>query len=67
MFKIDYHIHTNYSLDSDADMEDMVLAAISKNIDEIAVTDHVDYHKQYAPPHYDDLVNKFNIIKEVLK
>ena len=64
MFKIDYHIHTNYSLDSDADMEDMVLAAISKNIDEIAVTDHVDYHKQYAPPHYDDLVNKFNIIKE---
>lgn len=67
MFKIDYHIHTNYSSDSDADMEDMILSAISKNIDEIAITDHVDYHEKYDPPHYDDLINKFNILKEKYK
>ncbi len=67
MFKLDYHIHTNYSLDSDADMEDMVKAAISNNINEIAITDHVDYHEQYEPPHYDDLISKFNIVKEKYK
>lgn len=64
MFKFDYHIHTNYSVDSDADMEEMVLSAISKGLDEIALTDHVDYHEQYEPPHYNDLINKFNIMKE---
>ncbi len=64
MFKADYHIHTNYSSDSEADMEDMVLSAISKNLNEIAITDHVDYHPSYDPPHYDDLIKKFNVIKE---
>lgn len=67
MFKIDYHLHTNYSSDSDADMEDMILSAISKNIDEIAITDHVDYHEKYEPPHYDDLIEKFNLMKEKYK
>lgn len=67
MFKADYHIHTNYSSDSDAEMEEMILSAVSKNFDEIAITDHVDYHEKYAPPHYDDLITKFNILKEQYK
>ncbi len=64
MFKIDYHIHTNYSSDSDSDMENMILSAIEKGINEIAITDHVDYHVSYEPPHYDDLISKFKIMKE---
>ncbi len=67
MFKIDYHIHTNYSSDSDADMESMILSAITKGINEIAITDHVDYHIKYEPPHYDDLISKFNVMKEKYK
>lgn len=40
---IDYHVHTNYSDDSVYLMEDCVLDAIEKGIEEIAITDHVDY------------------------
>ena len=38
----DYHSHSSFSDDSDTPMEDMVRAAIAKNIDEFAVTDHYD-------------------------
>ncbi|MFR5070771.1 MAG: PHP domain-containing protein [Bianqueaceae bacterium] len=39
----DYHLHTRYSMDSDAAVESMIQAAIDKGIKEIAVTDHIDY------------------------
>jgi len=48
-------------------MESMILSAIEKGINEIAITDHVDYHVSYEPPHYDDLISKFNIMKEKYK
>jgi histidinol-phosphatase (PHP family) len=38
----DYHIHTSYSDDSNSDMEDMILSAIDKGFQEIAITDHID-------------------------
>lgn len=43
----DYHVHTYYSDDSDYPMEQVVKDAIAKGIDEIAVTDHVDYGIKY--------------------
>lgn len=39
----DYHLHTNFSGDSRASMESMVIAAINAGLNEIAFTDHVDY------------------------
>ncbi len=39
----DYHIHTIYSDDSEYPMEQMVRDAISLGLEEICVTDHVDY------------------------
>ena len=39
----DYHVHTDYSDDSFHEMEQVVLDAIEAGIDEIAITDHVDY------------------------
>ncbi|MCI9049817.1 MAG: histidinol-phosphatase HisJ family protein [Coprobacillus sp.] len=39
----DYHIHTNYSDDSQYLMEDLVLDALEMKMDEICFTDHVDY------------------------
>jgi len=40
---IDYHVHTEFSDDSVYPMEDVVKDAISLHLDEICITDHVDY------------------------
>ncbi|WP_028042475.1 histidinol-phosphatase HisJ family protein [Candidatus Stoquefichus massiliensis] len=39
----DYHVHTDYSDDSTYLIEDVIKDAIDKGIDEICITDHVDY------------------------
>lgn len=39
----DYHLHSEYSIDSKASMEDMVISAIGKNLKSICFTDHVDF------------------------
>ena len=39
----DYHVHTEYSDDSVYPMEDVVKDAIGLGLDEICITDHVDY------------------------
>ena len=41
--RIDYHVHTNFSDDSNYDMEQVVKDAIDLKIDELCFTDHVDY------------------------
>ena len=48
MYLTDYHIHTSFSSDSEAPMEEMILAAIDKGLDEIAFTDHVDFDDRYT-------------------
>lgn len=42
-YRQDYHIHTGFSMDSDAQMEAVCRVAVSKGIDEIAFTDHLDF------------------------
>lgn len=42
----DYHLHTYFSCDADASMEVMCRAALAQGIEEIAVTDHVDFTPQ---------------------
>lgn len=39
----DYHVHSAFSDDSEYDMEEVVIDAIDKGIDELCFTDHVDY------------------------
>lgn len=39
----DYHIHTKYSIDSSSEIELIIKHAIKQNINEICITDHVDY------------------------
>lgn len=43
MSRGDYHVHTNFSVDSDAIMEEQCRAAIAAGITEIAFTEHVDH------------------------
>lgn len=39
----DYHVHTDFSDDSVFALEDVCGLAIERGIDEICITDHVDY------------------------
>lgn len=39
----DYHVHTEFSDDSDCTMKQIVEAAIDLGLNEICFTDHVDY------------------------
>lgn len=39
----DYHVHTEFSDDSEYKLEDVVKDAIQKNMTELCFTDHVDY------------------------
>lgn len=41
--RTDYHVHTEFSGDSDYPMEQVVQDAIALGLDEICFTDHVDY------------------------
>jgi histidinol-phosphatase (PHP family) len=43
LYKQDYHIHTKFSVDSEAKMEAACEVAISHGISEIAFTDHLDF------------------------
>lgn len=43
MRKIDYHMHTHFSADSEADPREHVLQAIRMGLDEICFTDHRDF------------------------
>lgn len=40
----DFHLHSEYSIDSKASMDDMVISAIDKNLKSICFTDHVDFN-----------------------
>ena len=40
---IDYHVHTNYSFDSEYSMAEMVKQAVELGVEELAFTDHADF------------------------
>lgn len=44
MRKIDYHMHTHFSADSEASPREHILMAIDKGLDEICFTDHRDFN-----------------------
>lgn len=49
MRKIDYHMHTHFSTDSEAKPEEHILTAIQKGLDEICFTDHKDFYYPDCP------------------
>ncbi|MFP4456553.1 MAG: histidinol-phosphatase HisJ family protein [Clostridia bacterium] len=42
---VDYHVHSNYSVDAIASLEENIKKAIELNMSEICFTDHIDYEK----------------------
>ena len=63
MIEADYHVHTNFSIDSHAAMEEMIQAAIKSGVKELCFTDHVDfiYPNQI---NYDIYIPYFERLKE---
>lgn len=49
MKKIDYHMHTHFSTDSEASPKEHVLKAIEMGLDEICFTDHKDFEYPECP------------------
>lgn len=54
MYLADYHTHTKYSVDSEADIDKMCRQAIIRGLDELAVTDHMDIFSTHP---YDYFLN----------
>ena len=71
MIKYDYHLHTNYSSDSAADMEDVIKRAVSLGLEEIIFTDHWDYvyPDKYFPYqiNYNDYIINLDRLKYLYK
>jgi histidinol-phosphatase (PHP family) len=42
-YRQDYHVHTKFSVDSDANIETACQTAIARGLSEIAFTDHLDF------------------------
>ncbi|HHW67183.1 MAG: histidinol-phosphatase family [Epulopiscium sp.] len=71
MFYADYHAHSSFSTDSNAEMEDLIKTAITLGLKQIAFTDHIDY--DYPDPafpfmiDYDHYIKVFDALKEKYK
>lgn len=48
--KADYHLHTYFSGDSDAPMEEMILQGIRLGLSEMCFTEHMDFDFPYSKP-----------------
>ncbi|NLI89708.1 MAG: histidinol-phosphatase HisJ family protein [Epulopiscium sp.] len=71
MYKADYHVHTNYSLDSVTPMEEQIKRAISLGFNEMVITDHHEADPSSQEFHLEtnisDYINQFNRLKEQYK
>ena len=69
MRKIDYHMHTRFSADSEADPREHVLKAIDMGLDEICFTDHQDFYYPHMSfdVDVDAYLKEMNLIKEEYK
>lgn len=67
MFRADYHTHSSFSIDSDAPMENMIISAISKGLNEIAFTDHVDFDNRYPFTDYNKYIPIIMYLRERYK
>ncbi|WP_314795132.1 histidinol-phosphatase HisJ family protein [Eggerthia catenaformis] len=66
MRKIDYHLHTHFSFDSNADPREHIKEALNKNLDEICFTDHRDFNYPIDPFEL-DTVSYFKELKDLQK
>lgn len=56
---IDYHIHSSFSGDCNTPIEDIIKKAIELNLQEIAITDHIDYDYKNIRTDFSIDLNKY--------
>ena len=61
----DYHLHSQFSADSEMTMDELCQKSISRGLDEIAVTDHHDI--DYQDDTIEFLINKNKYLNEIKK
>jgi len=61
----DYHLHSQFSADSEMTMDDLCQASIDLGLDEIAITDHHDL--DYQDDTIEFLIDKEKYLKEIEK
>ena len=66
MRKIDYHMHTYFSADSEASPREHIIQAIKMGLDEICFTDHRDFHYPECPFEL-DVETYFQELKQLQK
>jgi histidinol-phosphatase (PHP family) len=64
LFRADYHIHTAYSSDSEAPIDKVIEAAIEEGLNEIAITDHIDFDPRYTFIDYDKYIRHIAELRE---
>jgi len=65
--KTDFHLHTEFSPDSNTPMEDIIAAALRERADAICITDHLDLGDPFEPYYKyvsEDYMNHFKKIDE---
>ncbi len=64
----DFHLHSNFSFDSSADPERIVLKAIRRGIQVLCFTDHLDFDSNLAHKDYEfDIEEYFNTLRALQK
>ena len=64
MRKIDYHLHTYFSADSQANPEEHILKAIQEGLEEICFTDHNDFIDGWRLQDIDSYLKELFALKE---
>lgn len=64
MIRTDFHVHTDYSADSQASMESMIIQGITLGLEQICFTDHMDYEYP-AQYHMDFTYNVGEALKQI--
>lgn len=64
--RVDYHVHTNFSKDSNAGPEEQVRAAIARGLKTICITDHhdLDYSEPNFEINFDNYFPKLYALRE---
>lgn len=62
---IDYHLHSTFSNDSEAALDDICRQAVNQGLSEICITDHVDLQYPIQPPGY--TINDMDCYFETLR
>lgn len=65
MYRFDYHLHSNFSADSEMNLDQLCQAAIKNSLAEIAITDHHDI--DYQDSEIEFLIEKEKYLQEIEK